>query len=378
MHLLLWLILAGLTVAALWAVLRPLTAPARSASDRDGDIAVYRDQLSEIDADLARGAIDAREAENARLEVSRRILRADRAASGDGAVGAASPLHSRLSLAALIALPLAALALYVVTGRPDLPGQPYAARQQGPLEQAPVEVLVARVEAQLRARPEDGRGWDVLAPVYARLGRPDDAADAYRRAIRLLGASLPRQRGLAEALIVLDNGIVREEARGLFEAIAKADPADPVPRFWLIVVKEQDGKLDEAIAGYRELLASAPGDAPWRPHLEERIAALTTGGDARPKTAERGPSASDVAAAQAMPNEDRARMIQGMVDGLAQRLQRDGKDLGGWLRLIQAYSVLGRKGEAKAALESARKNFGGDSKALEELGAAARSLGLGS
>src|SRR5262249_54082207 len=67
-----------------------------------------------------------------------------------------------------------------------------------------------------------------------------------------------------------------------------------------------------------------------------------------------------------------------MVEGLGARLKRDGRDLAGWQRLVNAYVVLGRKDDALSALADARKTFGGDEKALAELAALAKSLGLGS
>ena len=71
-------------------------------------------------------------------------------------------------------------------------------------------------------------------------------------------------------------------------------------------------------------------------------------------------------------------MVVGMVEGLAQRLKRDGRDLAGWQRLLQAYTVLGRRDDARAALAEARRNFEGDARALSDLSGLAAKLGLGS
>jgi cytochrome c-type biogenesis protein CcmH len=182
-------------------------------------------------------------------------------------------------------------------------------------------------------------------------------------------------------------GVVTEEARGMFARIRAIDPADPLPRFWLAMAKEQDGKGAEAVADYREMLASAPADAGWRPLVEERLKALREAGvmpaGTEPPASSssmrpRGPSEADVAAAQQMKTEDRAAMINQMVAGLAARLEKDGKDLAGWQRLVRAYVVLGRKADAASALESARRNFAGDEAALAELAQTAKSLGIGS
>src|SRR5262249_53074655 len=87
---------------------------------------------------------------------------------------------------------------------------------------------------------------------------------------------------------------------------------------------------------------------------------------------------ADVAAAQAMSPDERSRMIAGMVEGLAQRLKENGRDLPGWQRLLNAYVVLDRKSDARAALAGARRHFARDERAVNGLSAVAASLGLGS
>jgi len=80
--------------------------------------------------------------------------------------------------------------------------------------------------------------------------------------------------------------------------------------------------------------------------------------------------------AENMSREERAQMIENMVAGLADRLEADGSDLDGWLRLMRAYKVLGKSGEAKQAAASARENFRDNPNALQRIDNAARQLGL--
>jgi cytochrome c-type biogenesis protein CcmH len=246
------------------------------------------------------------------------------------------------------------------------------------LESAQLGDLVAKVEARLREHPEEGEGWDVIAPVYLRLGRYRDAADAFARAARLKGESVKRLAGLAEASVLAADGVVTEEARVAYERILRLEPGRAEARFWLALAKEQDGKLGEAVAEYKALLVESAAAAPWRSALEQRIAGVSQRLPGATMPASAGPTAEDVAAAEKMSADDRARMIAGMVEGLAQRLKRDGRDLAGWRRLVNAYVVLGRKDDALTALADARKSFGGDEKALAELAALAERLGLGS
>jgi cytochrome c-type biogenesis protein CcmH len=321
------------------------------------------------------------EALAARAEISRRLLASADADENDSRPGRALP-RRRAPIAAAIAVlvPLLTLALYLTHGAPGLPSYPMAGRVGLPLEQANVAELIAKVERQLREHPEDGQGWDVIAPIYFRLGRFREAADAFAKATRLQGETVGRLAGFAEATVLAADGIVSEEARVAFEKISRLEPARPEPRFWLALAKEQDGKLAEALADYRALLAQAPPAAAWREGVDGRIAELSRrlAAPGKPEPARPGPSATDVMEAQKLPAEERARMIGQMVDGLAERLKRDGNDLAGWLRLVNAYAVLNRKDDARAALAQARQHFPTDEKALGELAALAKSLGLGS
>ena len=85
-----------------------------------------------------------------------------------------------------------------------------------------------------------------------------------------------------------------------------------------------------------------------------------------------------MAAAAKLDPEQRSQMIAQMVDGLAQRLKSNGRDLPGWLRLLNAYAVLDRKDDARAALAEARRNFDGDARRTRRAFQGRHQLGLGS
>jgi cytochrome c-type biogenesis protein CcmH len=276
------------------------------------------------------------------------------------------------------ALPVLALGVYLTLGNPSLPGRPYAERLQTPLEQASAADLVARVEAHLRQNPDDGRGWDVLAPVYMRTGEFQQASDAYQRAIRILGESPQRLTGFARAAIMLENGIVGEPARQAYLKLRALDPKALEPQVWLAVAKEQDGDLAGAGADYKMLLAAAAPDDPWRSMLEQRINNLNAKLVQTPAVG--GPPAPAKEGApdfHTLTPEQRQAFIGQMVSGLASRLKDDGDDLAGWMQLVRAYVVLGRSDDASAALKEARRNFAGDEKALAQLQALAQVLGIG-
>jgi cytochrome c-type biogenesis protein CcmH len=380
---LIWVILAALTAIALFVLLRPLAAGSKTGRAPEAfDAAVYRDQLREIDNDRARGLIGEEEAAAARVEVARRLLAADSNARHSPPNKPSQATARTAMVAVALALPLLAVGLYLLLGSPRLPDQPLAARLEDPASEQNLGALVAKVEARLRAHPEEGEGWDVIAPVYLNWHRYNEAADAYAQAIRLLGESAKRLSGQGQALVLANNGVVTEEARQSLERALTLDQTLIEPRILLAIAKEQDGKFAKAIADWRALLAKADAKAPWRAMVETRIAAAEAQLPGKPaagieeSTSERGPSAADIARAQAVSPAERQAMVEQMVQGLAARLDRDGNDLPGWLKLVRAYSVLDRRDEALKALQRAKSQFSNNTQALEQLDRLAAELGL--
>ena len=382
---LLWLISAVLTAAALYVVLRPLMGGSASEESRAAfNATVYRDQLGEVESDRARGLIGEGDAKAARVEIARRLLATD--ADRQGAK--LSPTRSPTKAAAVglaVALPLAALSLYLVYGSPRLPDQPLVARLQDPASDKDLEVLVARVEARLREHPAEGEGWEVIAPVYMGWRRYADAAEAYLQTIRLLGESPKRLANYGQALVLANNGVVSEDARKALERAVELDPNLIEPRLVLIIAKEQDGQLAAAAEAWRAMLAKAPAGAPWPKLVEQRLAegeaklagkAVPAIPEGAPGEAPQGPGPDDVAAAQNMAPADRQAMIETMVQRLDDRLAQKGDDLAGWLKLVRAYTVLDRKDDAMKALTRAKTQFGGNAEALQQLDALAAELGL--
>jgi cytochrome c-type biogenesis protein CcmH len=373
---LLWCIFAVVTAGALAVVLSPLARAPRTEAAGAGRQAVLRSQLDEIEAARALGTLADDEAAAARTELSRRALAgAAKAARQPGA--GLPPRRRRLALAVAAAVPLLTIAVYLLCGSPEMAslGAPGA---HAPLARAEIGELVAQVEARLRERPDDGRGWDVIAPVYLKLGRYRDAANAFAQATRLQGETLARLGGFAEASVLAANGRVDEEAQRAYAKILLLEPGRLEARYWLALGKEQDGNLAAALADYQRLLQDVPADAgQWRKAITGRIAEVTERLGAKP-LAPPGLTEEQLRAGASLSPAEREKFIARMVDGLAERLRRDGADLAGWQRLITSYAVLGRDGEARRALAEAQRQFAGDPQALGELAARAKSLGLGS
>lgn len=373
----LWFLLALMTVGAIFAVLWPLSR--RTAIKREGrESAVYQDQLAEIDRDIANGLIGETEGAAARIEISRRLLAAADAEEGS-AVSSSLRLRRAAAMVALIGVPVLAGGLYLHLGSPALPDFPLASRARAPATGQSLDQLVAQVQTHLEKNPTDGRGWAVLAPVLGRLGRFDDAAQAFRNAIRYDGDNAARRAGLGEALAGAANGVVTTEAKAEFERAVALDADEPKARYFLGVAAEQDGRPKEAAALWQDMLSKAQPDAPWRPVIE---AALKRVGAAVPTPTDSAstkmPALSNdtIASVQGMSEGDRGAMIRGMVDRLASRLKQNGDDVEGWLRLARAYMVLKEPDNARAARDDARRALAANEAGLRKLNEGLKALGI--
>jgi cytochrome c-type biogenesis protein CcmH len=363
----LWFVLAGMAAfavfAALWPLLRP--SPGAKADAAASEAAFYKAQLEEIRRDVERGILPQGEAEGARAEAARRLI-----AVASGREQAPPPAaRNRLAAAALIAVGLPAIAfpLYAFLGQPRMPDEPLASRKAQSQTNGEIEAAVAAVEARLIAKPDDGKGWAVIAPVYMRLERYADAAHAYAEALRLVGEDPLRRAAYGEALVAAAGGVVTDEARQAFDRALAEQPGEPQARFYLALGAEQDGKKADAIRAYESLIADSPPDAPWRGVVSARLAGLK---------GEPAPAEASAGAAAAIPEAQRP-MIEGMVNRLAARLASNGGNVDEWSRLIRAYAVLHEADKAKAALTDARKALAPDPNAVAGLDALAHDLGLG-
>ncbi|SOC40009.1 cytochrome c-type biogenesis protein CcmH [Rhizobium subbaraonis] len=351
-----WILVAVLTAAVAAVLLLPLLrAGGRSNVDDTNDAEVYRDQLEELMRDEAAGLIGKAEAELARAEIARRLIAATarEGASRSGQHPATTRRRNLLAQALIIVvMPAVGLCLYLSAGHPELPAQPLAARLANPGND--VNILIAKAEAHLAENPDDGAGWDILAPIYYRNGRIEDSANAYREGIRVLGPSAARLDGYAEALIALSGGIVTKDAREVLQQSQALDAGNPRTRFYLALALEQEGRRDEALAAFEALAKDSPADAPWLPLVKRHVAGLSRGEQAKPPG---NPDAGQVAAADEMTPDDRRQMIAGMVESLADRLKEDPHNFEGWMRIIRSYAVLDQRQAAEDALRTALKNF---------------------
>jgi cytochrome c-type biogenesis protein CcmH len=373
----LWIVFALMTATAIFAVLWPLGRKPRAVGG--SDVLVYKDQLQEIDRDRAAGLIGEAEAEAARLEVSRRLIAAaDTQPPTMSAAVAPRNLRWRrtVAVAALVILPFGAPSLYVALGSPNIPGEPAFARVNTGQGHESIASLVSQVEAHLAGNPDDGAGWEVIAPVYMRLGRLDDAVQARKKSLVLNGATATREADFGEALAAAANGVVTVDAKAAFERAVALDAHDAKARYFLGLAAEQDGKNDEAAAIWRSMLDDTTGYAPWKNFVRAALSRVTGRLTTAEAGAAAGPSAEDIAAAANMSGEQRTEMIRGMVARLADRLQDNGADVEGWLRLMRAYVVLGDRVKAKSAAADAKRALAERPDAIKKIDDLVKGLGL--
>ncbi|MBB3018568.1 cytochrome c-type biogenesis protein CcmH [Microvirga lupini] len=360
-----WIILLAMTAAAVMAVLWPLSRHYAVGRQADPDKQFYREQIAEIERDLARGVLLPNEAEAAKAEAGRRLLRATGLQADEAFAAVGEPALRRRRAASTLALsiiPLLALATYEIYGSPQLLSEPPGARMQ-PQQAGNINLLgaVAEIESHLAKNPQDGRGWEVIAPVYLRMGRIEDAVKAYESAIRYQAPDAARFANYGEVLVLAKDGLISAEAQAAFEQAAKLDPNAPKAQFYLARAAVQDGQTDKAKTILQNLLAASPADAPWVDPVRQELAAL---GAPQPEAAPAGTP-------QVGPEA-----IAGMVAGLASRLEAQGGTAEEWARLMRSYAVLGQRDKAAAAAKRAREALAQDTEALKTIDTMAQELKL--
>ena len=386
-----WLISGGLAgLVALTLALAFRRAGRSGLEAAESDLLVYREQLDEIDRDVARGVLSEADAEAVRVEVKRRLLAADKKAGAERAISA-GPATLPAVLTALVVAG-GGLALYAIVGAPGYPDLPLerrielaeAARDDRPSQvEAEAEMALSRPEigevdpeflrlmeslrAALETRPDDLQGYRLLATNEARLGRFAEARAAQQRVVEILGenATAADWADLVDVMVLAAGGYVSPEAEAAAGQALARDPRNGTARYYLGLGEIQVGRADRGFAIWRSLLAdSAPGD-PWLPVIRAEIEGLADLAGV-PFSLDRapGPSAADMAAAADMSAEDRAAMVEGMVEGLASRLATEGGPPEDWARLIGALGVLGQTERAEAIAAEARVVFSGNVEAV--------------
>lgn len=391
----------GVAVYMLRAMARADTSDAASPAAKA--LVLYRAQLDEIERDLAKGTLEAAEAERLRTEVQRRILDAARMA---GAAGRKSTAWgANLGLISVMAALVGALGTYTWLGAPGYSDLPLAKRldlaqaaydsrpnqdqaeamvpASPPLDADPDFVaLIAQLRAALAQRPDDITGLTLLARNEAQLGNYTASRRAYEALIAAKGADTTAEDylGAAQAMIAAAGGTVTPQAEAALMQTLALDAENGLARYFSGLMFAQTGRPDRAFALWEPLLREGPADAPWIPAITDLLPEVAEAAGinytmprASAQVAETlgGPTAEDMAAASDMTEDERRVMINTMVTGLEARLLETGGTSAEWVRLVSSLAILGETGRLRVALAAGEAALAGDDAALAALRQAA-------
>lgn len=405
-----WILTVAMTAMVAAAILRPFFRGAATAVAEPAaayDLGVYRDQLREVDRDVARGVLTEPEAERLKTEIGRKILDADRAMAARQAVPPGRTARPWIAAALLVAVLGTSAAVYWRLGAPAMPDLPLGARIAAADErlrdlpaQAEAEAraparpkpqpdpdylrLIEQLRAAVAQRPGDLQGLALLAEHEGRLGNTAAARQAQERLIAARGTDarpLDHTR-LAALMIEAAGGVVSAEARAQIETALRIDPENGQARYLQGLMYAQNDRPDIAFGIWRELLENGPADAPWTAPIRQLIpdlAWLAGQPDYQPPEAAPalpGPDAAAMAAAGEMTPEEQQAMIAGMVQNLETRLATEGGTPDEWARLITSLVRIGNEARAREILAEARTRFAATPPASAVIEAAAAEAGL--
>ncbi|SFS22385.1 c-type cytochrome biogenesis protein CcmI [Yoonia litorea] len=358
----LWLLIGVLSLLALTLMVLPIRSVAPISADTEDNVAaVLLDQLEEVQRDLDRGIISQTEAAAATQEIKRRILMQSRKA-GSRHIATGTSGRGVLVVGAFF-VPLFAVSYYMLMGSPQIDGLAFADRAEERQEAAQITDLSAQLYDRLVNEPDGGpsEGWMLLGQTYLRMGKFQDAADAFKVVSERPEADSGVFSMLSEALIYAENGVVTPPAEAAVDRAIALNPENPAAVYYKAVALSQKGEPQEGYDLLLSRLNSADGFYPWMESLVAEANRIGAGigkpplqlADFAPMMDAPGPSAEDVVNAQEMSEEDRSAFILSMVTRLADRLENEPDDLDGWMRLGNAYSVLGETEAAISAYERA-------------------------
>ncbi|MFK7876976.1 MAG: c-type cytochrome biogenesis protein CcmI [Paracoccaceae bacterium] len=408
-----WILTALITALVASILLGAMWRGGGDGATNDGapvqyDLQVYRDQLAEVDRDLTRGVINAEDADRIRTEISRRILLADATAETAAHPVKGSQIGATVFGALIVGALLSAAGVYWVLGAPGYGDLALKARIEAadqfrqnrpdqataeaglpavldttPQQQNPEYVgLVSQLREVIKERPDDLRGLRLLAISERNLGNFAQAHQVFSRYLDLRGqdASSEEFADLADMLILAAGGYVSPEAEAALAMALQRDPANAPARYYAGLLQAQTGRPDQAFQIWDALLRQGPPDAPWIPPIQAQIddMAIRAGVNyAQPAPGlGRGPDADAIAAAGDLSSTERLEMIEGMVNGLSERLATEGGTAQEWAQLITSLGVLGRRNDAFAVFQNAQEVFAGDLSALDQIARAGSQAGV--
>lgn len=230
-----FVLLAALLVVAVTArLIYPLLRNPGSAAQsidaagerRAANLAIFRDQLSELERERDEGSLSAADFEQAKREVQRRLLEDVQPEAGGDSEGAARPASRKTALVLLVVLPIAAAIGYAQLGNPRAL-DPAQTQARTPISPEQIEGMVGKLAEKLKQNPDDASGWVMLARSYKALGRFTEAAEAYSHADTVVDKDATLLADYAEVLAQAAKGDLLGKPSELISRALKLDPNEP-------------------------------------------------------------------------------------------------------------------------------------------------------
>lgn len=285
-----FVLIAALFVAlALGFVLPPLLRrdPRQAAASRDAaNAGIYREQLDELRAELARGAIDRAQFDRARLDIEHRIVDEHERP----AVSLAGGRLVKTALAIGIAIPLVAGLAYWRFGAPQaLTGEAVVDARNVTPEQ--ILSMVRKLAARMESTPDDVEGWTMLGRSYSVLGMHAEAARAYERAVKLVPGDAGLLADYADNLAMASGRSLAGRPMELIQQALRIDP-NHVKSLALAGSAEFEHRNYGAAIGYWErILAVVPPESDFARSVNASIDEARQLGGIKTARAKPAPSA---------------------------------------------------------------------------------------
>ena len=401
-----WALITAISLCVAAFLLMTLRIPAQRSKHEDQEQQFYKAQLIEVERDVARGVLLPQDAELLHAEIARRLLQSEKHKASFDAH--ASP-KSWLTFSAVLTTCLltgGSLGLYKIFGAPgydDLSQKDRIARSKelhatrpslekylallppldAPVPNSTYTDLIEKLRQTVAERPNDLEGQSLLARTEASLQNFMAASIAQKSVIRLKGAdaAVEDHFDYAELLILAGRGYVSPEAENALEQVLSLQNDHKPALYYMGLLLVQIDRPDRAFRLWQRLLAEAEADSQWLEPIRSQIngvaiAAGLTDFELPPLPIDRGPSKEEIEAAGEMSAEDRQTMIENMVEGLAERLGREGGPPEEWAKLLRALIVLGLVEDAIRTYNDAQVAFSDDAAALAAIQETAEILGI--
>ena len=374
--------------------------------DENSDLNFYKSQLSEIEKDVAKGVINSDEAEQVRIEISRRILKNQKSLKFYSQT-ANSKIIFTLTFGVFVIF--LSLGLYSVLGnlgysdfsQKDRIAAANFLKETRPSQQDALDAgasiknintpdgemgeLVEKLRSTVEQRPNDLEGLRLLANLEASLSNFEEAAVAQMALVKIKGDNVPTSDlfELAELMVLAVDGYISPEAETIFRQVLSRDSNNGGARYYLGLMFAQLDRPDRSFEIWRNLLEKGPPNAPWITPIREQIMEVAwLAGKNRYELPPKnnvsfvGPTQEDIEASGDMTLEERQDMISGMVEGLANRLESEGGTSEEWARLIRALSVLGESKRAQKVWLESQKIFSSSPSDLKIINNTATEVGI--